>query len=332
MTRDEFEARHGATWDRIEELLERLEERRRFEHELAELPALYRRCCHHLALVRQRHYGASLEARLNRIARRGYHQLYRRRRASLDAVLRFLGRGFPRVVRAHAGYFWLATVLFYGPGIAMGIFVLTEPSTVYTFLPAEQLVEFEAMYADAPTEDRGSSIDFAMFGYYVYNNVSIAFRTFAAGLFAGVGTLFFLIWNGLFFGAIFAHLTHAGVADNLLTFVVTHGAFELTALVISGVAGLRLGAAIVAPGRRTRAEALRHAAPDCVRLVLGTAFFLFVAAFLEAFWSSAAWIGPTGKLAVGSAAWIGVGLYLAYAGRSGGRSAARSGDTAREAT
>ncbi|MEM8933083.1 MAG: stage II sporulation protein M, partial [Acidobacteriota bacterium] len=90
----------------------------------------------------------------------------------------------------------------------------------------------------------------------------------------------------------------------------------LTALVISGVAGLRLGAAVVAPGRRSRAEALRHAAPDCFGLITGVAVMLLIAAFIEAFWSSMAWIGSDRKMLVGAFAWIGVALYLGFAGRS----------------
>ncbi|MEM8930804.1 MAG: stage II sporulation protein M, partial [Acidobacteriota bacterium] len=172
MNRDEFEARHEETWEHTESLLDRLEARRRFEHELADLPHLYRQCCHHLALARQRHYGAALEARLNRIAIRGYHQLYRRRGFSVDRILRFLARGFPRLVRAHAGTFWLATALFYGPGIVMGLYVLDDPDAVFTLLGSQQLAEMEEMYRTAPSEERAASDDFTMFGFYIYNNIS----------------------------------------------------------------------------------------------------------------------------------------------------------------
>jgi hypothetical protein len=44
--------------------------------------------------------------------------------------------------------------------------------------------------------------DVLMFGYYIHNNVSIAFRTFAGGILGGVGSIFFLIYNGLIVGAV----------------------------------------------------------------------------------------------------------------------------------
>ncbi len=333
MNRDEFVRRHEPTWRRVEGLLDRLEARRRYEHELAELPALYRRCCHHLALARTRHYDYALETRLNRIALRGYHQLYRQRRISPVAALRFLAAGFPRLVRSHAGFFWLATALFYGPGIAMAILVLEQPDSVYALLDPEQVASFEQMYRVRPDEERGSASDFAAFGFYVLNNVGIAFRTFAGGLAAGLGTLFFLIFNGLYLGAVFAHLVHAGAAQNLLSFVIGHGALELTALVIAGVAGLRLGAAVLAPGRLSRGEALRRAGPVCVQLILGVAAMLIAAAFIEAFWSSTVRIPDSGKQIIGGLLWLAVASYLAFAGRGAGwtplRGASLRGDAGR---
>lgn len=314
MNRDEFVRQNEPAWNTIEELIERLDSRQKYSHDLAELPELYRRCCHHLALSRQRRYDHAVEARLNRIAVRGYRHLYRQRGGSLDAVWHFLAVGFPRLVRAHAAYFWLATVLFYGPGLAMGLMVLAEPDTVYALLDAEQVRQFEAMYQAAPDSPRGAAADWTAFGYYVLNNVSIAFRTFASGLVAGLGTLFFLTMNGLYLGAVFGHLVHAGSATNLLSFVITHGAFELTALVISGVAGLRLGAAVVLPGRYTRLAALRRAAPVCARLIAGVAVMLVVAALLEAFWSATTHAPPV-KIAVGSLAWCAVAGGLLLGGR-----------------
>ena len=39
-----------------------------------------------------------------------------------------------------------------------------------------------------------------MFGFYIRNNIGIAFRTFASGIFAGLGSVFFLALNGVFIG------------------------------------------------------------------------------------------------------------------------------------
>ena len=43
-----------------------------------------------------------------------------------------------------------------------------------------------------------------MFGYYIRNNTGIGFQTFAGGLLLGLGTLFFLVFNGFYIGAVFS--------------------------------------------------------------------------------------------------------------------------------
>ncbi|MEO1088639.1 MAG: stage II sporulation protein M, partial [Acidobacteriota bacterium] len=203
MNQDLFVAQNESTWRRAESVLAKLEADPEWDLELAELPALYRRACHHLALVRQRHYGAALEQRLHSIALRGYRQLYRERRWTWRRTADLLF-DFPALVRTRAGLFWLATALFYLPALAMGGLVLSEPDSIYSLVSPEQVAEYESMYRTRDTEERGAASDFQMFGFYIYNNISIAFRTFAAGLFAGLGTLFFLVLNGLFLGGVMA--------------------------------------------------------------------------------------------------------------------------------
>ena len=54
-----------------------------------------------------------------------------------------------------------------------------------------------------------------MAGFYIYNNVGIAFRTFASGILLGVGSVLILVCNGLFLGGMAAHIANAGHADVL---------------------------------------------------------------------------------------------------------------------
>ena len=77
-----------------------------------------------------------------------------------------------------------------------------------------------------------------MFGYYIRNNISVAFQCFAAGLFVGLGSLFFLAYNGAFSGAMAGYLVDRGLSSTFFSFVVTHSAFELTAIVLVGRGGI----------------------------------------------------------------------------------------------
>jgi uncharacterized membrane protein SpoIIM required for sporulation len=154
-----------------------------------------------------------------------------------------------------------------------------------------------------------------MFGYYIMHNIGIAFQTFASGLLFGVGSVFFLFFNGLMIGAIAGHLTQIGFGQTFWPFVIGHGAFELSAIALSGAAGLKLGWALIAPGRLTRGEALLQAARVSVQLIYGVIGFLLIAAFVEAYWSSMTWPAAWVKYSVGSALWGLVAAYLTLAGR-----------------
>ncbi|MNO56948.1 hypothetical protein D3C76_474710 [compost metagenome] len=155
-----------------------------------------------------------------------------------------------------------------------------------------------------------------MFGYYIMNNIGIAFQTFASGLLLGVGSLFYLCFNGLLIGAVAGHLTEIGYGDSFWSFVVGHGAFELSAVALAGAAGLKLGWAVLAPGPLTRGEALRSAASISVQLIYGVLVFLILAAFIEAYWSSKTIFSIQLKYAVGIGLWLLVGSYLGLAGRT----------------
>lgn len=326
MNRELFERQYEPEWRDFERTLEQLEARRRSKGRgddgegPSAFPEVYRRICHHLALARHRRYGADLELRLNRLALRGHQQLYRTRTAGLGALLDFLGVGFPRQVRAQGRLVLLATLLFVLPILVLGPLVAWQPELALSVLPAETLEDFGDQYAPGGNLENGRPVenDIVMFGYYIHNNIGVAFRTFAGGLLAGVGSIFFLIYNGVVFGAVAGHIHQAGYDRIFCSFVIGHGAFELTAIVLSGAAGLRLGLALLAPGRRRRSHALREAALEAAPVLAGAAVMLVAAAFLEAFWSSSSAVPVPIKLAVGGAFWVGILAYLGAAGRAHG--------------
>ena len=73
-------------------------------------------------------------------------------------------------------------------------------------------------------------------------------------------------------------VTAAGHGKNLLVFISGHGAFELTAIVISGAAGMVMGYALVDARGRTRFGSLRAKAKDVAVLAMGAALMLLAAA------------------------------------------------------
>lgn len=316
MSPQEFVRRHEADWQALETSLEA----RAGSTDAQALPERYRQVCQHLALARGRHYPPALVERLNQLVVRGHYRLYRSRQPLGGIVANFLLRDFPALVRAHAGLFALAALVFYGALAAIALAIWWHPSLVYSVVDASQVRQFEEMYDPARRTigyDRDDASSFLMFGYYVQHNIGIGFRTFAGGMLAGVGSLVILLFNGIGIGAVAGHLTRIGYTETFWSFVCGHGAFELTAIVLCGMAGLMLGRALVAPGRLRRGDALRLQAREAVKIIYGATLFLVLAALLEAFWSSSTQIPASVKYGVAAVLWSGVALYFLLVGRGG---------------
>lgn len=322
MTPLAFEALYQAEWQELEELLDQVLKRR--AKKPAQPPrgeriaALYRRACEQLALARARSYPAYLQDRLDRLTADAHQVIYQQRELGGAALWRIVSRDFPRAVRADAAYVWIATALMAIPTLVLAVLVHQQPNLILSVVDAGMAAQLEQMYstsAESIGRTREAGSDWMMFGFYIRNNVGVAFQCFASGLAAGLGTIFFLVYNGALFGAVAGYLTERGLAETFYSFVATHAAFELTAIVLSGAAGLKLGHSLLAPKRRTRRQSLVQAARECVVIVYGVTAMLIVAAAVEAFWSSAQWVPATVKYGVAAGCWLVVFGYLALQGR-----------------
>jgi uncharacterized membrane protein SpoIIM required for sporulation len=314
-----FEQLYQGEWDELEMLLDRALAGDPLQGE--RLAALYRRACEHLSLARSRSYPAYMIDRLERLTARAHQLIYRRRDLGIVRLKQLALADFPRAVRAHKRYVAAAAATLLLPTIIIGILVYLRPELILSVVSPDRAAEFQEMYspaADSIGRTRTASTDWIMFGFYIRNNISVAFQCFAGGLFGGLGSLFFLAYNGAFSGALAGYLTERGLSTTFYSFVVTHSAFELTAIVLAGAAGLRIGHALLAPGRLTRGESLVRATRDAMVIVYGVTAMLVVAAAIEAFWSSASWLPHAVKYGVAAACWAGVLGYLSLQGRHAG--------------
>lgn len=321
MTPLQFESQYRAEWDELQSLLTKLRLGAR-KNELPiqgeRLASLYRRACEQLALARARSYPAHVIDRLNQLTSDAHQVIYQRQEFGIARLRQMIALDFPHAVRAHSVYVWLATATFVVPLVALGLLIYFKPALILSLVDAQTAAGFEAMYSDAAQSigrRRDADSDWAMFGYYIRNNIGIGFQCFASGLFAGIGSLFFLAFNGAYIGGIAGYLTARGLSSTFYSFVVTHGAFELPAIVLAGAAGLRIGHALIAPGARTRRDALVIAARESIVIVYGAVGLLLIAAAIEAFWSSAPWLPLPLKYAVAVCCWVVVLGYLWRQGR-----------------
>ena len=319
-----FEQHYAADWHSFEQWLDSNDKvggKKKYAPTITladrEIPRAYRHVCQLLAIARERQYSPDLIDRLNRLALRGHHLLYGARGGRAAPLLEFLSAGFPRLVRAEWRLVAAAVVLFAGPLLALIAVLSATPDFIHYFVDPAGLARFQEMYdpGNPRLGMRQADDNLMMFAFYIWNNVKIGFQTFATGVLFGIGSVYFLLFNGAQIGAVAGYFSGANFTEPFWSFVAGHSAMELTAIMLSGAAGLKMGTALIAPGRRSRKAALMEAARPAVRLMYGAALMFVIAAFIEGFWSPLTLFPAATKYTVGIIMWILVIGYFLFAGR-----------------
>ena len=312
-------------WARYVELVEKGRKRglpSLTEEEVRAFGQLYRGVTADLA--RARTYGASpgLLGTVQRWAGAGHNLLYRASGRVAVSLGHWIAFEFPRAVRRFHRQVLLAVLLLFGPMLATSIAVQDRPVLGRTLAGQGMMTRAESTDADDPDVRyvdvvAGSAMP-TFSARLMTNNIQVILIAFAGGLLAGLGTLFVLLNNGVRLGAVFGVYASDDKLPIIMAFVFPHGFIELAAICIGGAAGLGLGSALLMPGRRTRADALRERGRAFLTLLVGAVLMLVVAGLIEGFYSPSA-LPDAAKFALGSATAVLLVLYFGFAGRSGGR-------------
>jgi uncharacterized membrane protein SpoIIM required for sporulation len=294
---DRFVEDRRARWARLAALVERAKGRvsRLAADEVLELGRLYRASTGDLAIARRDFARDAVAERLNDLVAAAHALVYSESPASGRQLSRFVRRELPASVRASAPWTLAAFALFIVPALLTYAIGLVAPELAASSMTEETR---DYLVQRTPGTEIPAGARPIAGPLIILNNVQVAVVAFAGGMTAGILTTYVLVANGVALGTTFAVLQHHGGAGSLLTFVLGHGFLELSAIFLSGGAGLRLAWAILRPGERTRGDALRLASAQAMRVVLVVVATLGVAGVLEAFVSPTA-LPVAAKLAVG---------------------------------
>jgi uncharacterized membrane protein SpoIIM required for sporulation len=122
-----------------------------------------------------------------------------------------------------------------------------------------------------------------MFLRIAYNNIQVAFLCFIGGILFGVGSLWFMMKNGVMLGAFQYYFFSKGLGLKSILVIWIHGTLEISSIVIAGSAGLIMASGLLFPGTRKRVDALKKSARDGVKVVISLVPLFITAAFLEGF-------------------------------------------------
>ncbi|HYV23186.1 MAG TPA: stage II sporulation protein M [Candidatus Bathyarchaeia archaeon] len=319
ITVDRFVEDRRARWARLGNLIFEANGRveRLAPNDVLELGRLYRSASSDLAVARREFALDAATERLNDLVAAAHALVYSEAPTSGRRLRRFFLHELPSSVRANSRFTAVSLAAFAIPLLATFAIGLLLPEIAATALPPEtrQHLAERRLWTDIPEGYRplvGPLI--------IVNNVRVAVAAFAGGLTAGALTLYLLVANGALLGTVLAVVQGYGLSGGLLTFTAAHGPLEISCIVLSGGAGLRLAWALLRPGDRSRRDALRLAGAQAIRVMLLIIPALGVAGILEAFLSPSD--APIAlKVTVGVIAGLALWSYIFLVGRPSRKSA-----------
>ncbi len=297
--------------------------------EIPAFAAQYREVAADLARARTYQVDPRVIDYLERVVTAGHNALYRTRGKERTPLPHYILRDFPAAVVQSWRYVLLAFLLFSVPAVVGYVMIRERPALAEELLSpvmvarAEAAAEHQAEgrgYAETSREDRPP-----MAAWIITNNITVSFGTFVGGLTGGLLTAWLLFTNGMMLGLVLGLFRNYQAMNYLLTFVLGHGVLELTAIFISAGAGFRLAKAMIAPGDRTRKDALVVEGRIAARMIGAVVTLLVIAGTIEGLLSASA-APAMWKYAVSAATAVLLALYLAngYAYLNFARPPARS--------
>ena len=206
-------------------------------------------------------------------------------------------------------------MIFFGSAFFIGGLMSVRPDLKDQIIPPGMDALFDN-WRKGQFEEHGVDQSGMMAGFYASNNprTSIITGAIGAGSF-GLFSIYLLFQNGEILGALGHEMQVVGKLPFLISSIAPHGVPELSGIIVSGSCGLLLGYAIINPGRRKRADALRAVGRDAIVLLSTSVILMFIAAPIEGFFSFQPSIPQWFKASVALLEVIGWAMFWTFFGR-----------------
>jgi len=287
-----FRAEREDDWKRLERLLARVERgslRSLSADEIVSLTVLYRATLSSLSVARATSLDRAVVEYLESLSTRAYFFVYGARTGFLTRLQRFFTVDWPLAVQGLWRESLVALLITVLGAVAAYQLVIHDPDWYYAFMPrdlangrdpaASVAALRRSLYGMPDFDSVLSTVAAELFNH----NARIAIFAFALGFAFGVPTVMLLLYNGCMLGAFLAlYFTH-GLGFEVVGWLFIHGVTELSAIMLAGAAGMRIGWTLAFPGARSRADAAGAAGRQAALVMCGAVIMLFFAGILESF-------------------------------------------------
>ncbi len=305
---DRFVLDHSDEWARLEDLTKDLQRTRQklTPEQLDELLMRYERTSAHLSHVRSTYGDPQLTARLTRAVSDARAVIYAGQDRAGGAARTFFRSTFPAAVWVARSQIVISTAALLIPFAAVAIWLANSPAAIEALAPPalrEAYIneDFESYYSSAPAAEFSTQV--------LTNNIRVSFLAFVAGIALAIPTILLLAYNGANVGVAAGLFHDAGQADRFWGLILPHGLLELTAIIVAGAAGIRLGWAIIVPGDRTRSKALVDEAQRSVSIIIGLIIVFILAGLIEGFVTPSS-LPTSARISIGAAAFAAFWGYI----------------------
>jgi uncharacterized membrane protein SpoIIM required for sporulation len=311
---DSYVLENSDGWVRLEELV-RLASHRRTKltsEQLDELLVGYQRSSAQLSFVRSTYADPQLTARLTRVVSGARAVIYQHQARTSGAIRSFFANTFPAAVWVARTQILVSAVAMLLPWAVVAIWIANSPAAIDAFAPdalREAYIneDFEAYYSSAPAAEFSTQV--------LTNNIRVSFMAFVSGIMWAVPTVFLLAYNGANVGVATGLFHDAGEASKFWGLILPHGLLEITAIIVAGGAGIRLGWSLIVPGDLPRSSALVAEAQRSVSIIIGLVLVFTLAGLIEGFVTPSS-LPTEARVAIGVAAFLAFWAYVLSFGPS----------------
>ncbi len=313
MKEEQFIKKNISKWEKLEQYNKILKNKSissLSKEDISEFTELYQIIGHQLAYSKTHFENSKTTVYLNNVISVAHNFFYIREKSSFTDIINYYKRDFPQKVRENYKFFWISFAFFMIGMVTIFVFSIINNEYIYYFFPKSQteLMDFRssAREVDYPT----------MGAFIMTNNIRVCLLSFVWGFFGGIGTLYVLIYNGAILGVLTSFVVTTGSNQiNYWALILPHGVIELTAIFISGAAGLIVGKSILIPNNMTRKHSLIKGTKEASVLIPGVATMLIIAGIIEGFFTPLDAISSIFKLVFSLLTFFGIIVYFVFMGK-----------------
>ena len=296
-------------WEEFEKVINR--ERTASPDRLAEL---FIQVTDDLSYARTQYPESRTTRYLNALAGKVRLEIYKNKREKNRRFITFWTEEVPDVMFASRKVFTYAFIIFLIT-VTIGAVSAWYDDTFVRLILGDAYVNMtlENIRKGNPTSVYASQTPLMMFVMIAWNNIFVSFKIFVFGLFASIGTGFYLGYNGIMVGAFTTFFAKEQQFAQAFPVIMLHGTIELTSIVIAAAAGFRLGNGLLFPGTYSRIVSFKKGAIDGLKIVMGLVPFFLLAAFIESFITRYAFMHWALKsLVIGASAFLMIFYFIFY--------------------